>query len=566
MRPPREVIALLSLTFLAVFTTVTPPVLAQADDDRPITEDVIRRAEILLGLRFTPEERRQLLERQQFFLDLSGYREAYDDIRAAAPDQSVMPAIRFDPGPLSWDLPETDLGPAWTHVGGVQRPADLEDVAFWTIPELGELIRTRQVTSVELTRMYLERLERFDPDLHLVVTLLSEPALEQAHRLDGELDAGTYRGPLHGIPYALKDLFAVEGYPTTWGTVPGGFEEMEGTATIAERLEEAGAVLVAKVSLGALAWGDVWFGGQTRNPWDLEEGSSGSSAGSAAAVSAGLVPFAIGTETLGSIVSPSTRTGVTGLRPTFGRVSRAGGMAVSWSMDKAGPICRAAEDCGMVLDAIRGSDGIDPSAVDAPFNYAPDLDWSEITVGYVAEDFEGDDPSARLDRESLDVFRSLGARLVPIELPDRPIDGFILILAAEAAASFDRITMENLDDRLVRQMADAWPNVLRTARFIPAAEYIQANRIRTQLGEDMADLLADIDVYLAPSQRGRNSLVTNLTGHPTISLPNGFVDPGSPNSITLTGRLYDEATVLAVARAYQAATDFHRQHPPRFER
>lgn len=235
-------------------------------------------------------------------------------------------------------------------------------------------------------------------------------------------------------------------------------------------------------------------------------------------------------------------------------------------MDKAGPICRAAEDCGMVLDAIRGSDGIDPSAVDAPFNYAPDVDWSEITVGYVEEDFEGDDPSARLDRESLEVFRSLGARLVPIELPDRPIDGFILILAAEAAASFDRITMENLDDRLVRQMTDAWPNVLRTARFIPAAEYIQANRIRAQLGEDMADLLTDIDVYLAPSQRGSNSLVTNLTGHPTISLPNGFVDPGSPNAITLTGRLYDEATVLAVARAYQAATDFHQRHPPRFSR
>lgn len=566
MRPRCKSIALLSLTLLAVVTTATPPVLAQADADRPITEDVIRQAEVLLGLRFTPDERRQLLAGQQFFLDLSGYREAYADIRAAAPDQSVMPAIRFVPGPLSWDLPQSDMGPVWTHVGGVQRPDDLEDVAFWTIPELAELIRTRQVTSTELTRMYLSRLERFDPDLHLVVTLLSEPALEQAARLDGELDAGIYRGPLHGIPYALKDLFAVEGYPTTWGTVPGGFEEMEGTATIAERLEEAGAVLMAKVSLGSLAWGDVWFGGQTRNPWDLQEGSSGSSAGSAAAVSAGLAPFAIGTETLGSIVSPSTRTGVTGLRPTFGRVSRAGGMAVSWSMDKAGPICRAAEDCGMVLDAIRGSDGLDPSAVDAPFNYAPHVDWSEITVGYVTADFEGDDPSARLDRETLDVFRSLGARLVPMELPDRPIDGFILILAAEAAASFDRITMENLDDRLVRQMADAWPNVLRTARFIPAAEYIQANRIRAQLGEDMAGLLADIDVYLAPSQRGSNSLVTNLTGHPTISLPNGFVDPGSPNSITLTGRLYDEATVLAVARAYQAATDFHRRHPPRFAR
>ena len=557
MRHRRRANALL-LTSAAVFGAVSPPILAQAGGDRPITEEVIRHAEILLGLRFTAEERSQLLERQQFFLDLSRYRAAYEDIRGAAPDQSVMPAIRFEPGPLSWDLPEADLGPVWTHVGGVQRPAQLQDVAFWTVPELAELVRTRQVTSVELTRMYLDRLERFDPDLHVVVRLLSEPALAQAARLDQELDAGTYRGPLHGIPYALKDLFSVEGYPTSWGAVPGGFEEMEGTATVATRLEDAGAVLVAKVSLGALAWGDVWFGGQTRNPWDLDEGSSGSSAGSAAAVSAGLVPFAIGTETLGSIVSPSTRTGVTGLRPTFGRVSRAGGMAVSWSMDKVGPICRAAEDCGMVLDAIRGSDGIDPSGVDAPFNYAPEIDWSEMTVGYVAADFEGDDASG--------VVRELGARLVPMELPDRPIDGFILILAAEAAASFDRITMQNLDDRLVRQMADAWPNVLRTARFIPAVEYIQANRIRAQLGEDMAEILADIDVYLAPSQRGSNSLVTNLTGHPTISIPNGFLDPGSPNAITITGRLYDEATILAVARAYQSVTDFHRRQPPRFGR
>jgi Asp-tRNA(Asn)/Glu-tRNA(Gln) amidotransferase A subunit family amidase len=358
----------------------------------------------------------------------------------------------------------------------------------------------------------------------------------------------------------------VEGYPTTWGAVPEGFEAMSGTATVAEKLEQSGAVLLAKVSLGALAWGDVWFRGQTRNPWDLEEGASGSSAGSAAAVSAGLVPFAIGTETWGSIVSPSTRTGVTGLRPTFGRVSRAGGMAVSWSMDKAGPICRAAEDCGIVLDAIRGADGLDPSAVDVAFNYTPGVDWSELVLGYTASDFEGDDTAAQLDRAALEVFRELGARLVPIELPQRPVAGLSLILAAEAAASFDRLTMENLDDRLPRQVVDAWPNVLRTARFIPAAEYIQANRIRTQLQHDMAQIFSEVDAYLAPSERGNNSLITNLTGHPAISLPDGFVDPGSPTSITVIGRLYDEATVLAIARAYQDATDFHEQHPPRFSR
>jgi Asp-tRNA(Asn)/Glu-tRNA(Gln) amidotransferase A subunit family amidase len=548
-----------------VFVLCPPSIRAQPEPE-PVTVEAIRQTEILLGLELTPEEREQLLERQQFFLDLEAYRGVYDDIRSAAPDQSVFPALTFAPGPLSWTLPEDDLGPAWTHVGGIRRPAELEDVAFWTIPELAELIRTRQVTSVELTRMYLDRIRRYDPDLELVVTLLDGLALEQAQRADREIDSGLYRGPLHGIPYVLKDLFAVEGHPTTWGAVPEGFEEMDGTAAVALRLEEAGAVLMAKVSLGALAWGDVWFGGQTRNPWDLDEGSSGSSAGSAAAVSAGLAPFAIGTETLGSIVSPSTRTGVTGLRPTFGRVSRAGAMAVSWSMDKAGPICRAAEDCGMVLDAIRGADGIDPSAVDAPFNYEPEIDWSELTIGYVASDFDGDDPAVQLDRDALEVFRSLGADLVPVELPDRPIDGFILILAAEAAASFDRLTIQDLDDRLPRQVVDAWPNVLRTARFIPATEYIQANRIRTQLGEDMADLFSDVDVYLSSSQRGDNLLVTNLTGHPSIALPNGFLDPGSPSSFTVTGRLYDEATVLAVARAYQEATGFDERHPPRFAR
>lgn len=543
-----------------------PAVVIGQTTGEPITEETIREAERVLGLEFTPTERRQLMQRQRFFQDLMGLRESYESIRAVAPTQAVMPALHFLPQPPAWAVPSTDIGPRWTHVGGVERPESLEDVAFWTIPELAELIRTRQVSCAELTRMYLDRLERHDPEIHLVVTLLEDLAMEQAARADQELAEGLYRGPLHGIPYVLKDLFAVAGYPTTWGATPDGFEEMDGAATVALKLEEAGAVLLAKVSLGALAWGDVWFGGQTRNPWNLEEGSSGSSAGSAAAVSAGLAPFAIGTETWGSIVSPSATTGVTGLRPTFGRVSRAGGMAVSWSMDKAGPICRAAEDCGMVLEAIRGSDGIDRSAVDFPFNYRPDVDWSALTVGYLATDFEGEEASAVLDRATLDVFRSLGARLVPIELPDRPIAALSVILGAEAAASFDVLTRTDLDDQLPRQVVDAWPNVLRTMRFVPAAEYIQANRIRTQLGQDLAEVMAEVDVYLAPAQRGDNSLVTNLTGHPAISLPNGFTDPTSPNAITIIGRLYDEATLLAVARAYQEATDFHRRHPPRFAR
>lgn len=529
-----------------------------------ITEDEIRAAEEILGLVFTPEERAQMLERQQFFQDLSALRESYGEIRAAAPNQAVMPAISFVPGPLSWVLPAQDTGPVWSPLPTVIRPEPLEEVAYWSIAELGALLRSGQVTSVELTRMYLDRMERHDPSLELVVTLLEDEALAQAATADAELAGGIDRGPLHGIPYVLKDLFALEGYPTTWGAVPAGFEEMDGTATVATELAEAGAVLLAKVSLGALAWGDMWFGGRTRNPWNLDEGSSGSSAGSAAAVSAGLAPFAIGTETWGSIVSPSATTGVTGLRPTFGRVSRAGGMAVSWSMDKVGPICRVAEDCGMVFDAIRGSDGIDPSAVDAPFNYEPAVDWSELTVGYVEDDFQGDGSDVALDLETLEVLRSLGASLVPIDLPEHPIGPLSLILGAEAAASFDRITLSNRDDELPRQVVDAWPNVLRSARLIPAAEYIQANRIRTLLGRDMRDLFAEVDVYVAPSGRGDSSLLTNLTGHPAIAVPNGMRDPDSPNSITFMGRLYDEATLLGVARAYQEATDFHLLRPPMF--
>ncbi|MEX2466007.1 MAG: amidase [Gemmatimonadota bacterium] len=550
------------LILLTVLGTACSP--SNGADLDGITADEIRAAEEVLGLAFTPEEREQMLERQQFFQDLAALRESYGEIRAAAPDQSVFPAMSFEPGPMAWTLPEQDLGPTWSPAPSVTRPANLEDVAFWTLAELGALLRSGQVTSVELTRMYLDRITRHDPSLELVITLLEAEALAEAERADRELATGSDRGPLHGIPYVLKDLFALEGHPTTWGAVPGGFEQMEGTATVAVKLRDAGAVLLAKVSLGALAWGDVWFGGSTRNPWNLEEGSSGSSAGSAAAVSAGLAPFGIGTETWGSIVSPTATTGITGLRPTFGRVSRAGGMAVSWSMDKVGPLCRAVEDCGMVFDALRGADGIDPSAIDAPFNYNPGVDWSALTIGFVEADFEGDGPDAALDRATLDVLRSLGANLVPVALPDRPIGPLSLILGAEAAASFDRITLSNLDDQLPRQVADAWPNVLRSARLIPAAEYIQANRIRAQLGEDMRGIMSRVDVYLAPALRGDNSLLTNLTGHPAIAVPNGLRDPDSPNSITFIGRLHDEATLLAVTRAYQEATDFHRMHPVAF--
>ena len=332
-------------------------------------------------------------------------------------------------------------------------------------------------------------------------------------------------------------------------------------ATVVKRLEEAGAVLLAKLTMGALAWGDVWFGGKTRNPWNPEQGSSGSSAGSAAATAAGLVGFSIGTETWGSIVSPSTRCGVTGLRPTFGRVSRYGAMALSWSMDKIGPICRSVDGCALVFNAIYGPDGKDLTVIDLPFDWNPSLDLKDIRIGYLKKAFERDYRNKKNDEASLKVLRSLGAELVPFDLPELPVRALSFILNAEASAAFDELTRSNRDDLLVRQIKEAWPNVFRQARFIPAVEYIQANRIRTLLIQEMAQKMKRIDVYIAPSFGDNNLLLTNLTGHPAVVVPNGFNEKGSPTSISFIGNLLEEAKTLRVAKAFQDATDFHLKHP-----
>ena len=379
-------------------------------------------------------------------------------------------------------------------------------------------------------------------------------------RADAEIAAGKYRGPLHGIPYGAKDLLATKSYKTTWGSVPYKDQVIDMDATVIQRLEAAGAVLVAKLTMGELAWGDVWFGGKTKNPWNLEQGSSGSSAGSASATSAGLVAFSIGTETWGSIVSPSTRCGVTGLRPTYGRVSRNGAMALSWSMDKIGPICRTVEDCALVFNVIYGPDGIDQTLVDLPFNYNPTVKPSELRIGYLQKTFEQDTTNRVNNDAVLAKLRELGANLIPIELPKYPINDLSFILSAEAAAAFDDLTRSGRDDLMVRQIKNAWPNVFRTSRFIPAMEYIQANRVRYQVIQEMAKLMSKVDVYVAPSFSD-NLLLTNLTGHPCVVVPNGFDKKGSPTSISFMGDLYDEVTVLAVAKAYQDATKFHRQHP-----
>jgi len=442
----------------------------------------------------------------------------------------------------------------------------LNDLAFYTVPQLAALIKNKQITSVELTQIYIDRLKKFGDTLECVITLTDDLALEQAKKADEELSRGIYRGPLHGIPYGAKDLLSLPGYKTTWGAMPYKDQVLDETATVIRKLEEAGAVLVAKLTLGALAMDNVWFDGATRNPWDLDQGSSGSSAGSAAATSAGLVGFSIGTETWGSIVSPANRCGVTGLRPTFGAVSRYGAMALSWTMDKIGPICRSAEGCAMVFEAIHGKDDKDPYSLAASFNYAPGPEIQNLKVGYLEDLFKSKYGNRMNDSITLEEIQSLGITLLPVDLPvDIPISALGIILWAEASAAFDELTRSNQDDLLVLQTKNAWPNFFRQGRFVPAVEYIQASRIRTELIKEVHELFSQYDVILTPSFGGDQMLMTNLTGHPCVVMPNGFNEKGQPTSFCILGNLYDEATILAMAKAYQEATDWDEQYPPLFD-
>lgn len=546
----------LVLQMLLVMASTTVAIALQQDEkeEERITKEMIEPVETLFGLKFNEAKRDSMLD------NLEGMLRSYEAIRTVPLPNGVMPVVQFNPIPRGFEFDKSRKGFKASPAPNVKRPANLEDVAFWPVAQLAELIRTRQVTSEELTRMYLDRLKKYDPKLECVITLTESLAIAQAQRADREIKAGKYKGPLHGIPYGAKDLLAVKGYKTTWGATPYRDQVLDVDATVIKKLEQAGAVLVAKLTLGALAWGDVWFGGMTRNPWNYKQGSSGSSAGSASATAAGLVAFAIGSETWGSIVSPSTRCGTTGLRPTYGRVSRAGAMALSWSMDKLGPICRTVEDCALVFNAIYGPDPNDPTVYDLPFTYDARVDLSKLRIGYLKMDFD----SAKVNKEHHDavlaVLEKLGAKLIPIELPKLPFQNLSFILSAEAAAAFDDLTRSGRDSLLVRQIKNAWPNVFRAARFIPAVEYIQANRVRALLIEEMQQVMKDIDVYVAPSFSD-NLLMTNLTGHPCVVVPNGFNKEGSPTSISFMGRLFDEGTVLAVAKKYQDSTEWHLKHP-----
>ncbi len=523
-----------------------------------VTPQVIAEASKIIGIDFTEAERDSMIG------ELESNRESYQQLRDLELENSVPPALIFNPIPIGKTFDKTEQPENWNIPDDVTLPDERSDLAFYSIKELSSLIQQQKITSVELTEFFLDRIKQYGDTLEAIITVTEELALKQAEKMDQELQKGNYRGPLHGIPYGLKDLFAVQGYKTTWGAVPYKDQTIDKTATVAKKLEDAGAVLIAKTTLGALAYGDVWFGGTTRNPWNLDQGSSGSSAGSAAGTSAGLFPFAIGTETLGSIISPSNRTGTTGLRPTFGRVSRYGAMALSWSMDKVGPITRSVEDAAMVFDAIYGPDGKDQTIIDLPFNYKSDVDLGKLNIGYLKSAFKSDYGNRKRDSLTLAKLRELGADLTPIELPDYSTNSLRFLLTAEAAAAFDQLTLSDKDDEMVRQGTSAWPNLFRAARFIPAVEYIQANRARQILIQKMDSVMQKVDVYVSPTYGSNNLLLTNLTGHPSVILPNGFTDNGQPTSITFIGDLFDEGTLLGAAQKYQQATNFHIQHPEMF--
>ena len=574
-----------------------------------ITPAMIDAAADLAGVTITPEQKQMMID------GLNDQRASYAAIRKLNIPNSVPPAYIFDPLPPGAKVNTEKHEPRYSKASAIATvPSNLEELAFASVVELGDLVRRKKISSVNLTEMYIARLKRYDPLLHFVITLTEDRALAHAKEADAEIAAGKYRGPLHGLPWGAKDLLAVKGYPTTWGA--GGFEKQsfDEDATVVKRLDAAGAVLVAKTTLGALAMGDKWFGGRTRNPWNLEQGSSGSSAGSASATASGCVAFAIGSETLGSISSPSTRCGTTGLRPTFGFVPRTGAMALSWTMDKLGPICRAVEDCAIVLEAIYGPDEQDQSVRNATFNWDAEFDWKSLRVGYIAKEFESEkeepkheekqsaltaeekkkrekqerertaararrEYDRRYDLAALDKLRGMGINLVPVTLPDLPFGAMTPLLTAEAAAAFDELTMTGRDKLLTEQSPEDWPNDFRIARFYPAVEYIQANRARTLAIREVSKLFDQVDIIVA-STNSEQLVVTNLTGHPAVILPNGIrgddaptppkIDtgdddsiggPGTPVSLTFLGGHYQDAKLCAFARAYQDATGFQKLHP-----
>jgi Asp-tRNA(Asn)/Glu-tRNA(Gln) amidotransferase A subunit family amidase len=532
-------------------------VAATGGQEARITREAVSAAEKLIGLTLTEAEETMALN------GLNRNLTSYETLRRIEVPLDTELATLFHPA-LPGKRFRTARTPLRRTRVAAPEYAKVEDLAFCTVTQLAELIRTRRVTSLELTEMYLARLKTLGERLLCVVTLTEELARRQAAEADREIAAGRYRGPLHGIPCGVKDLFATKGIPTTWGAEPYREQMIDADATVIERLRAAGAVLVAKLSMGALAQGGRWFRGMTRNPWQPDEttiGSSGSSAGSAAATAAGLVGFAIGTETLGSIVSPSARCGVTGLRPTYGRISRHGAMALSWTMDKIGPICRGVEDCAIVLHALHGPDGRDLTVGNAAFNWNPLRPLGRLRIGYLKNEFEqGDEKRRALYRAALETLRAAGADLQPLEMPKFETQALRVILSAEAATAFDDITRDGRVGQLSGQGPGDWPNTFRTSRFIPAVEYLRAQRARRLLMIEMDRLMSGWDVFVSPAPGSASLLITNLTGHPAVVTPCGLID-NLPQSIMFTGNIYDEGSPLRVALAYQQATNWSTLRP-----
>lgn len=522
-------------------------------ESEKITAEMVDQAQELLALNFTKSERDTMLS------ELESQRKNYLNLRKFDLPNSVSPALSFDPRPPGYVFPDKQNS---FHVrSNPVSELSWQKIPFLSIPELADLIRTKKVTSLQLTRFFIERIKKYNPKLEFAITITEKRALERAEMADKEIAEGKYRGLLHGIPYGAKDLLSLKGYPTTWGSVPYRNQVIDTDASVIQKLDSAGAILIVKTTLGELAMGDVWFGGKTRNPWNIGRGSSGSSAGSAAAVAAGCLPFAIGSETLGSIVSPSTECGVTGLRSTFSRVSKDGAMALSWSMDKLGPIARTVEDCAIVFNAIKGSDGKDMSVIDAPFSYRTPSSGrlDGVKIGYIGIEFQRRYPNAANDSISLRLLADMGAELIPMEIPDYPYGDMLIVLSAESGAAFRDLSLDDRDDLMVAQSKSSWPNSFRAANFIPAIEYLQANRVRTRLIKDFDKIMKKIDLFVAPST-GRNLYATNLTGHPAIVLPNGLRN-GLPTSFTFTGQLFGEGQLLMVAETYQRKAGFRHQHP-----
>jgi len=609
-------------------STLLPGVLyaaATKAEDKRITSEMVTEAAVIAGVPVAPDQIAAMLS------ILNSNRKSFDDLRALDIPNSVPPAFIFDPMPPGQK--PTPPPPGANHrtplsispanaFANREVPKDLNDLAFCTVRELGELLRRKKVSSLDLTQMYIARLKKYDPLLHFVVTITEERALAHAKAADKEIAAGKYRGVLHGIPWGGKDLLAVKGYPTTWGA--GGFENQtfDEDAEVVKRLDAAGAVLIAKLSLGSLAQGDKWFGNrQTRNPWNPEQGSSGSSAGPGSATSAGCVGFAIGSETTGSISGPSTRCGVSGLRPTFGFVPRTGAMTLAWTLDKLGPLCRSVEDCALVMQAIWGPDGQDECCKDAWFQWNAEYDWKKLRIGYLKDDFEkpwiqpapslADDATPeekqayerrkagepailaareydrKFDLAALEVLRNkMGVQLIPVAFPDFPYDAMRGIINAEAAAAFDSLTLTGRDQLLSDASGSSWPNTWRAARLYPAVEYIQTMRVRELAIRAFAKLFDQVDVIVTPTSGPSNQVsVTNQTGHLAVIVPNGirgkdapatpaFAGPGggggagnqgggpdTPVSITFLGALFKDAETCAFAHAYQQAAGFLKLHP-----